>query len=66
MDKWYVDESKNWGRLSNGDVLTGVQVNALIDVASPAMVGVILLDIVETTELPTYPGQKYPVGKRGG
>lgn len=60
---WYVDQLKNWKRISNGDVLTGVQVNNLIDLASGPMLGVMLLDIVPTDEPATYPGQKYPGGK---
>ena len=63
-DKWHVDTSANWVRFSNGEVLTGEQVNNLLDLANPTMQAIILLDITETDEPETWPGKKYPGGER--
>lgn len=45
-----ISESKNYKRISNGDVLTGNQVLYLLEIAKPIMQAMILLDIWPTEE----------------
>lgn len=45
-----VNPGKNYRRLSNGDVLSGKQVNELLALAKPATQAIILFDITETDE----------------
>lgn len=58
-DQFNIDPTKNYKRLSNGDVFTGQQVLSLLDIAGLDMQAVILLDIVPTDESPTRPDSKY-------
>lgn len=53
---------KRYKRLSNGDVFTGQQVLNLLELApTPPMQAIILLDIQETEEVASKPGEKYGV-----
>lgn len=45
-----IKSGRNYGRISNGDVLSGRQVLDLLEIANPFQQSIILLDIYETTE----------------
>jgi hypothetical protein len=66
MDKKYkVNESKNWKRMSNGDVFTGKQINNLLELSNPIMQAMILMDIMETDEIPEDSKSKYGLAEKG-
>lgn len=52
---------RNYKRISNGDVFTGQQLRNLLEIANPVMQAVILLDVQETEEMASKPGEKYGV-----
>lgn len=56
-----IKPEKNYKRISNGDVFTGQQLLNLLEIASPDMQAIILLDVHETEEEATRPGEKYGV-----
>ena len=52
---------KRYKRISSGDVFTGEQLHNLLELANPVMQAIILLDVFETKEVATKPGEKYGV-----
>ncbi len=56
-----IKPDKNYKRISNGDVFTGQQLRNLLQLARPEMQAMILLDVQETQEAASKPGEKYGV-----
>ncbi len=56
-----INPNKNYERISNGHVHTGQQIINLLELATPKMQAIILLDIWMTDKEANYPNDKYGI-----
>lgn len=52
---------KNYERVSTGRVFTGKQIHSLLEIATPAIQAIVLLDIQQTDKPATDPESKYGI-----